>query len=448
MKTATASLLIASVCFLLMPTSFVDAKVPEVVLKQKGGVVTIYVTDNDGGLVSCGTGFFVDAEGTIATNHHVVASVISVKNNLLMVRLENGAYFALDRVLTWDEQKDLALIKVRGTDTPALKLSTSQRSKQGDDVYVIGSPLGLELSVSEGVVSAVRKGPDLLQITAAVSPGSSGSPVFNNRGEVIGAAVSVLEGGQNINFAIPATQIKQFIAGYKKEGAKAPASSPSPGKATAVGEHKNEMKEEMKRLMLKKPLTAVERLPSSPMAWFNLALTYRELDMTTEAVQAYKKAIDLKHDFAIAHFFLATAYGSLGMQAENIASLQRAASIDPTLADAHFFLGVVYTQMGLNSLALERMQAAVKTQPNNLQAKFALALLYENAGRTQDALRQYNEIVKIDPDSSYAHWVYALTYLNRGDREGFRREYKILEAKDSGLAERMKVLIEKIKKEQ
>lgn len=109
-----------------------------------------------------------------------------------------------------DEKNDIALLRVVGAEAPSLPLGDSQKVAVGDEVYVAGNPEGLEGTFSEGIVSAIR-GTRLLQITAPISPGSSGGPVMNQRGEVIGFAAGGREKGQNLNFAIPVSFLSALI---------------------------------------------------------------------------------------------------------------------------------------------------------------------------------------------------------------------------------------------
>jgi len=119
---------------------------------------------------------------------------------------------------------------------PFLNLGEEDASEVGQRVAVIGSPLGLDGTLSEGIISAKRKlddGPLWLQISAAVSPGSSGSPVMNAKGEVIGVATMVLTGGQSLNFAVPIGVPRKLLVAKKTtpepptQGASSPASTPA-----------------------------------------------------------------------------------------------------------------------------------------------------------------------------------------------------------------------------
>lgn len=148
-----------------------------------------------------GSGFIVDPDGRIFTNQHVIEGAESVR-----VKLASGDVFERVEILGVDERRDIAVIEIPGFDLPALPLGNSDSVHVGQPVIAIGSPLGLENTVSSGIVSGRRREPggySLLQITAPTSQGSSGGPVITDGGQVIGIAVSQIRDGQNLNFAVP-----------------------------------------------------------------------------------------------------------------------------------------------------------------------------------------------------------------------------------------------------
>lgn len=148
-----------------------------------------------------GSGFLVDASGRILTNEHVVRGALAAR-----VKLASGDMYDVVTILARDDRRDLAVIQVAGFDLPALPLGNSDSVRIGNPVVLIGSPLGLENTVTTGIVSGRRQEPEgyqLLQISAPASRGSSGGPVLSNTGEVVGIASSQMQTGQNLNFAVP-----------------------------------------------------------------------------------------------------------------------------------------------------------------------------------------------------------------------------------------------------
>jgi hypothetical protein len=163
-------------------------------------VVLIEAIATDGKVIKTGSGLLVSADGKLLTNYHVISHV-----KRATVKLANGDAYDLVEVLAMDKRKDIAFLKIPAVDLPVVKLGRSNGVEIGHTVYSIGNPLGLQNTLSQGLVSGIREmdGYRLFQMSAPISPGSSGGPVFNGAGEVIGIAVLTIEGGQNLNFAIP-----------------------------------------------------------------------------------------------------------------------------------------------------------------------------------------------------------------------------------------------------
>jgi len=208
---------------LALPLVLVESAVPQASVKSslelaraaRESVVLLKIFDSAGREIGSGTGFAV-GEHLLATNHHVAEEAARIQ----ALRSDEKAVELLG-VVAESEEHDLALLRVPKSATfrPLKLLVPLSKVEPGERIVVLGSPLGLAGSISEGIVAAVRPkglGEDsdeferqpLLQITAPISPGSSGSPILNDRGEVIGVAAAFLSDGQNLNLAIPS----QFVA--------------------------------------------------------------------------------------------------------------------------------------------------------------------------------------------------------------------------------------------
>src|SRR5690349_16088070 len=184
---------------------------PELVKRIKPSAVAIETFDSHGATVSRGSGFFI-APDRIITNRHVIDRSARVE-----VHLVDGKKFPVKGVLAVDGEGDLALLQVEVPKELAVPLPIVRSVPQeGESIVVDGNPFGLEGSVSNGIVSAVRDIPGygrIIQITAPISPGSSGSPVVNMFGQVIGVATLQAAEGQSLNFAVPAERIAQLKIG-------------------------------------------------------------------------------------------------------------------------------------------------------------------------------------------------------------------------------------------
>jgi S1-C subfamily serine protease len=184
--------------------------------RARGSVVLLKNLDAAGEEVAEGTGFVIRG-GYILTNHHVVAGA-----SRMQAVLPDKSVLELPGVLAQDADHDLAILKAPANRLRPLALVGSDPVEPGERVVVLGNPLGFASTLSDGIVSAYRengidedpeliKGP-LLQITAPISQGSSGSPVMNLNGEVVGVAVAFYDGGQSLNFAVPASSVRRLLA--------------------------------------------------------------------------------------------------------------------------------------------------------------------------------------------------------------------------------------------
>jgi len=168
---------------------------------------------------SLGSGFIIDKEGFVVTNNHVIQDAEQIK-----VKLGGDTEYDAE-VVGRDANTDLALLKIKtGKDLPFLKLGDSDELKIGQWVVAIGSPFGLERTVTAGIVSAkgrvIGSGPydNFIQTDASINPGNSGGPLINMQGEVVGINTAIIAAGQGIGFAIPINLSKKIIAQLKSEG--------------------------------------------------------------------------------------------------------------------------------------------------------------------------------------------------------------------------------------
>lgn len=208
--------------------------IPAISREANGSVVSIIMFAKNGeDVIAKGSGFFVSEDGRVVTNYHVIET-----GWYAVVEFPNGDYVGVnwyDGVLASDKDRDVAIIKTDGKDVwwapdhdyskgtikahgfhfRPLPLGDSDRLQVGEEVVAIGNPLSLESTVSNGIVSAIRttevQGGKFVQITAPISPGSSGGPLFNMAGEVVGITAAHMKGGENLGFAIPINDVKPLL---------------------------------------------------------------------------------------------------------------------------------------------------------------------------------------------------------------------------------------------
>jgi serine protease Do len=170
--------------------------------------------------VAQGSGFFIHPDGYVVTNNHVVAGEYRLTVTVYRrgaAELEKVSYSNV-RIVAQDPWRDLALLKIDspGTNFPTLPLNEAETAAEGEPVFAIGSPLGLERTVSQGIISQSRRllgGMIYLQTTTQINPGNSGGPLFNLRGQVIGVnnMKAMMVGVEGVCFAIPVASLKDFL---------------------------------------------------------------------------------------------------------------------------------------------------------------------------------------------------------------------------------------------
>ena len=169
-------------------------------------VVTLVAVDEHNQPLALGSGFFITRDGVLGTNAHVVGGAAKV-----IVRWRGRTGTAV-KILNFVRKYDLVTVQTSFDETPSVRLADSDAVIIGQDVIVLGSPQGLEGTVSTGIVGGLRTlgNAKLLQITAPISPGSSGGPVFDAAGRVIGIATATSSRGQNLNFALPVNLLREL----------------------------------------------------------------------------------------------------------------------------------------------------------------------------------------------------------------------------------------------
>ncbi len=192
----------------------------DIVQQSTDAIVRVAATDPREG-EKLGTGFILGKDGLIATNLHVVAGSTEIT-----IKLHDGTPYRVEMVAGIDQARDLAVLRIKPKKPlPTLRLGDSDAMTAGDKIVAIGNPLGVfDYSVSSGLISSVRPvcdeteakcppgGLKLLQFSAPISQGSSGGPLFNQFGEVVGVTTLIVNQGQSINFAVPGNYLKPLMA--------------------------------------------------------------------------------------------------------------------------------------------------------------------------------------------------------------------------------------------
>lgn len=206
---ALAAVLIA--CVVLLLVFFVFNKPfsenSEAIAEAEASVVMVYCYDYEGNLSATGSGFIAYDDMTVVTNYHVIEEGYSCK-----ISTYQDMQYNVQFITRYSKELDIAILTLeQGTGLTPLAFGESNKLDKGENVVAIGSPLGIKNTVSTGVLSGrIKEGSnDILQFTAAISPGSSGGALFDDGGKVVGVTYASYFEGQNLNLAIPIESVEE-----------------------------------------------------------------------------------------------------------------------------------------------------------------------------------------------------------------------------------------------
>jgi hypothetical protein len=318
----------------LMPTlAAAQGKNPELLFQEVSrSIVTIQALDNAGNITSLGSGV-VTAQGAVVTNCHV---------------LEGGAQFSVISGKTMhkgelraaDQSRDLCELQVSTLNAPRVPLYTN-RVRVGQRVYAIGAPEGLELTISEGLVSSVREidGAQYIQTSAPISSGSSGGGLFDTEGRLVGLTAFIITEGQNLNFALPAAWIAELTA----RGGTAPTLA----NRDAANEQWQARSDALRAKrdwvgLLAATQQWVRAVPASVPAWVALGEAYRMINRPRRAITAYNQALKINGDSYEAWLGAGGTYLALNQYDRAVEASQEALRLKADDLDALLQLGASY----------------------------------------------------------------------------------------------------------
>jgi len=450
-------------CLMPWHSSFAQDELPDLVRRIKPAAVAVETFDARGDKLSRGSGFFIDKD-RIVTNRHVIDGAFRAE-----VHLNSGNTFPVKTVVAVDAEADVALLKVEAPPAQVRSLSLDRTSPQEGN----------------GIVSAVRDIPGfgrIIQITAPISPGSSGSPVVNMKGQVIGVATLQITGGQSVNFAIPSERIAQLdraasdntqqslgelvVATSRNKRAKAveyfrggltflsrddcqnalpyfqKATESDTGYTEAwaqagfcnekLGRHAEAIEASKK---------AVSIRPSAE-SYFNIGLANYYLKQYHESEQAYRQAIKLDpYNAADAYYALGLTYKEAGQYDDEIQAYKQALKLKPDYGAAYDRLGQRYAQLKKFSEAIEVFKQLALLKPGDATAQNNLGEAYEGLNKHDESVEAFRQAIRLKPDYGKAYFNLGKSLLAQGNRDAAIEQYVILQNLDQDWAERLAGLI-------
>lgn len=363
-------LLLIALTLITAGNGFSQENLPELVRRVKPSIVAIVTYDANGVALTTGSGFFL-RPGQVVTNLHVIRGA---RRSEIKTLDGKGRIYPVAGVLAVDEEGDLALLSV---ELPPGRARSSELAtvlpEEGETIFVIGNPLKLEGSVSDGIVSAVRELPNIgkiIQITAPISHGNSGSPVFNLKGQVVGVVTIKVTNGQNINLAIGAARVRQL----------------RPGKRRLLAE---------------------------------VAVREKNGDL---AESLYKTGLD---SLWLGNFDSAVGY------------FENAVNKDPLRADAWVQVGYCKVKQGKNEEAIKAYQQAAQLRPESEEVWNKLGDAYYYSGKLVEAIASYKEAVRLRPQGAEGYYNLALAYFESGNQHQASNAARVLKQLDEKLYGRL-----------
>jgi Flp pilus assembly protein TadD len=358
-KTPLLLALVLFPCF-FQDVAAAEETLPELIRRVKPSVVSIITYDEKGEVKITGSGFFV-RPGQVMTNLHVVDGAARVEVRTFDGK---GKIYPVEGLLATDGEGDLALLEVQMPVERSHAVETSTATpEEGERIFVIGNPLRLEGSVSDGIVSAVREVPSLgkiIQITAPISHGNSGSPVFNMKGQVVGIVTIRVMNGQNINLALGVSRAAglspgQKLIGFEEAGRNRFAPRTESLADWAYRNGLNSLWLGNYESALGYFESAVNKNPERADAWIQVGFCKVKQGKNQDAIRAFQQALKLRPNSYEAHNKLGDAYYYAGNYLRAVDSYKQAVALRPDLAEGFYNLGMAYLELG------DRVSAAAQT---------------------------------------------------------------------------------------
>lgn len=390
--------IISVLSFLLLPVVLYaqafDAS--EIVKRAKPWVVTIICYDASGHPYGQGSGFYISS-GDLVTSHHVLAGAARA-----VVHDPNNNQMEILNIVADDPETDLVkaqTMMVREGAHNGIPLGTSL-PEEGEEVIVIGSPKGLEFTTSEGIVSALRKSERVataIQLTAATSPGSSGSPVLNMRGEVIGVVETKYGGAENVTFATPVS----CLIALKDE-------QPTAFRTWSEGQHASETNEDSDS-----GNTELSRMK-------HLSQESSDKGKASFDQKDYSKAMGLFSDAIIDYASNGDAWYGSGLCFElshdfehAVEAFQNASELLPLNVEPMYHLGQALFLTGHYADAAKAGQSCLSLEPDNGYAWCAVARCYESLNEDTLAINAIDSAFKYAPTVAESHALLGTIYLKQ-----------------------------------
>ena len=386
---------------LALLSSLAAANTPEqIFVLVSPSVVVVDIFDAKGKSIGQGSGVVIGA-GQVITNCHVTQ-----EGKSLQVR-QSGKIFKATLQYA-DPDRDLCQLSVPDLQAPPVALGTAKKLRVGQRVYAIGAPKGLELTLSEGLISSLRpyEGSQYIQTSAAISPGSSGGGLFDEQGRLVGITSFQFIEGQNLNFALPV----DWIAELPKRAQTTASKAAKKGGLDWFNRTVALVQKEDWQGLLTLSQQWVKSEPGNPITWFGLGLAYYNLNQYKQAIHAYREALRIEPEDADTWNLLGYVYNDLKQYDQAIQAYREALRIQPEDADTWDSLGNAYANLEQYDQAIHAYREALRIRPEKAATWYNLGVTYSKLEQYDQAIQAYQEALRIRPEKAATWYNLGIAY--------------------------------------
>ena len=362
-------------------------------------VAVIICYDQNGKKKAQGSGVILEEKGIVITNFHLFAG--SDKFDVM----RNDSSIGFTEIQGVNIEKDVMVFKLFATDFPKIPVGNSSSLAVGDKVFAIGSPKGLENSISEGMVSGIRKigenKRNMIQITASISPGSSGGAVFNDNGELVGISSMKVTDGENLNFMIPINEVMAVVDSGLYE---------------------------------KQTIQALKFLYAGKDAVENAKYT--------EAIDNFTKYIGMAPPESKAYNYRGRAYLNNKDFEKAMKDFQMALKIDKDYLPSICNRGECYFLMEEYDDALKDFSKVIKINPEYYYAYYVRGLIYAKQDEHKKAVKDYTVVLNHDPSDVHCLINRGISYLHLDEWDKAILDWRLVISLDPDYEQSMKNNIE------
>ena len=369
---------------------------PEQIYEKVNRVIVMIISyDNNGSSYKQGSGVIINDKRWIVTNYHVC------KNSSKIIIKQKDNIIKYDKIIYYDELKDILIFSLDDSFYPQIQIGNSDNLKIGQKIYAIGNPLGLENTISEGIISGLRplekNQREFIQITASISHGSSGGAVVNSFGELIGISSMSFTGGQNLNFAIPINDIMEITPISNSNIMNSHIEARDPKNPFFINGNK-EMNNKNYESAIINFIEYLKINPEDAYVCINLGVAYINQKNYAAALECFDKAIELDSNYARALssrgacLILFKEYTQAGKD------LRKALLLDPEDMMTYNSLATLHAYQGDTASAFVLWDEAIKRNPDYIETYWNRGALFFNFNDYERAFKDVNKAIEINPN--------------------------------------------------